>query len=147
MIRETATEDVTSCPPAAQAFFRSPCPKYWAETMAPPAPMAEKSWMSRMFRESTRETADTAFSPAVVTMTVSAMPTMTARNCSAISGRIRATSAFLVKVTVLLSDMDALPGVLIPFYPARPERARCLAAISREIPDFVKRDTKKTARN
>ena len=50
--------------------------------------MAEKSWMSRTLMLSTSEMALTALSDTVLTMTVSAMPIKSARNCSITRGMI-----------------------------------------------------------
>lgn len=47
----------------------------------------------KMLIESTSETADTAVSPALATITVSAMPVITAKNCSPTSGQISRRSA------------------------------------------------------
>ena len=47
--------------------------------------------------ESTREIPDTAASPTLVTMTVSAMPIVTANSCSITSGTSSRTSAWFEK--------------------------------------------------
>ena len=46
-----------------------------------------------VFAEGESETADTAVSPALATITVSAMPVITAKNCSPTSGQISRRSA------------------------------------------------------
>ena len=47
---------------------------------------------------STSETPETAASPAVVTISVSAIPTLKSKNCSIISGTISRTKAFFEKM-------------------------------------------------
>lgn len=54
--------------------------------------------ISRIFRLSTRETPDTEASPQLATITESAMPMVTARNCSTIRGRIRIRSCLRVNM-------------------------------------------------
>ena len=60
----------------------------WAHTTAPPVARAAKILRISTLIRSTRATLDTAASPAAETMVMSAMPTMTERNCSMIRGRI-----------------------------------------------------------
>ena len=57
--------------------------------MAPPVARAEKMLISRILIASTSDTPETAASPQLETMTVSAIPMVMARNCSMISGIIR----------------------------------------------------------
>ena len=71
---------------AVRAFLCSCRPRYWETTTAPPVASAEKIWISRILMESTNDIPETAASPAEVTITVSAIPTAIARNCSTISG-------------------------------------------------------------
>ena len=68
-------------------------PRYWDTTTAPPVDRAAKIWISSMLSPSTRDTPDTAASPAVVTITVSAMPTVISSSCSMTSGMISRSSA------------------------------------------------------
>ncbi len=49
--------------------------------------------MSRTFTWSTREMPETAASPTVETITVSAIPTVTSKSCSSTKGRISLQSA------------------------------------------------------
>ncbi len=86
-----------SCFAAMQAFFCSCLPRYCAVTTAPPVARAEKICINKMLMESTREMPDTAASPTFVTITVSAMPMVTASSCSMTSGTSSRTSARLEK--------------------------------------------------
>ncbi len=63
--------------------------------MTPPAARAEKIWMMRLLTESTRETAETAALPTLVTITVSNMPMREFRSCSSMRGISRAWMSFL----------------------------------------------------
>lgn len=51
-------------------------PKYWAQMMAPPVAMAANILMIKIFNESTRETAEIAAEPMLVTIMVSTVPLM-----------------------------------------------------------------------
>ena len=68
---------------------------YCEATTAPPVAMAEKMLIRRMLMLSTSDTPDTAASPTFATIMVSAMPMVTARICSIISGTIRRRSSSL----------------------------------------------------
>ena len=46
-------------------------PRYWAQMIAPPVAMATNTLMIKMFNESTRETAEMAAEPMLVTIMVS----------------------------------------------------------------------------
>ena len=85
----------TSCSAAWQAFSFLCCPRYWPATTAPPVPNAANTLMSSTMILSTRDTPDTAASPTLATMMLSAIPTRTASICSMISGMMRAISARL----------------------------------------------------
>ena len=70
------------------AWSRCPAPMDWAQTTAPPVARAAKMLMMSTLIRSTSATEDTAASPAEETIMISAIPTMTARNCSMIRGTI-----------------------------------------------------------
>ena len=80
------------------AFFLSFRPRYWLATTAPPVARADNIWMIRTFRLSTRLTLDTAASPTPDTITVSASPMETLKNCSRSRGRSSAFSWALVNM-------------------------------------------------
>ena len=70
--------------------------------------MAEKAQMSRISSVVTRETPDTAVSPALETIMESAIPMVTARVCWIISGSIIFTKLLRVKSGFLLSILFSL---------------------------------------
>ena len=88
----------SSCLAATLARLLSSRPRYWDATIAPPVARAEKMLMSRMLIASTRDTLDMAASPVLATMMVSAMPMVTARNCSTIRGKINLRRSFAVNM-------------------------------------------------
>ena len=59
---------------------------YWDAMTAPPVAKEENSVMSKKLMESTREMPETAASPQEETITVSAIPMVTARSCSITRG-------------------------------------------------------------
>ena len=61
-------------------------PKYWAQMMAPPVAMAANILMIKIFNESTRETAEMAAKPMLVTIMVSTDPINAVKTCSNING-------------------------------------------------------------
>ena len=61
-------------------------PKYWAQMMAPPVAMAANILMIKIFNESTRETAEIAAEPMLVTIMVSTDPINAVKTCSNING-------------------------------------------------------------
>ena len=65
---------------------------------APPVARADRIWIIKIFRLSTRLTLDTAASPTPDTIRVSAMPMVTDKNCSASSGKISRTNAWRLKI-------------------------------------------------
>ena len=77
-----------SCPALLLALFCSLAPRNWLTTTAPPVASAENSTMIRLLIMSTRLTPEMAASPQRDTIMVSAMPTVTARNCSTSSGQV-----------------------------------------------------------
>ena len=83
-----------SWPALASAFFCSLAPRYWLTTTAPPVASAANSTMMRLFIISTRLTPEMAASPQRETIMVSAMPTVTARNCSMSSGPASRSRSF-----------------------------------------------------
>ena len=86
-----------SCFEASFALPLSRRPRYWATTTAPPVESAENIWMMSVLILSTSDTPDTTASPEVVTITVSAMPTVFSKNCSITSGMTRRSSSLRVK--------------------------------------------------
>ena len=84
---------VYSCAALLAAFSPSRRPRYWLLMTAPPVARADRIWMIKIFRLSTRLTLDTAASPTPDTIRVSAMPMVTDKNCSASSGKISRTNA------------------------------------------------------
>jgi hypothetical protein len=83
-----------SWPALAFAFSCSFAPRYWLTTTAPPVASAANSTMMRLFIISTRLTPEMAASPQRETIMVSAMPTVTARNCSMSSGPTSRSRSF-----------------------------------------------------
>ena len=75
-----------------------PCFTFAKPLKMAPVAIAEKTFTTRTFIESTRETAEIAAAPAVVTMTVSAVPMRELSSCSIIRGTIRAHVCFLEKI-------------------------------------------------
>lgn len=96
-VSETAVMTYKSCLAAEQARSRSLRPRYWDTTTAPPVPRAAKTWISSRLMLSTRDIPETAASPAVVTMTVSAMPTVISKSCSMTRGMMSRLSSPPVK--------------------------------------------------
>ena len=86
MMRAAAVTMYMSWLAARLARSRCSAPIDWAHTTAPPVARAEKTLMMSTLIRSTSATLDTAASPAEDTIIMSAMPTMTARNCSMIRG-------------------------------------------------------------
>ena len=72
-----------------QPSWGLPRPIAWPATMAPPVARAVKALIKSIITESISDTADTASSPTVDTMTESARPTNINKNCSIIYGIIR----------------------------------------------------------
>ena len=70
--------------------------------MAPPVAKAEKILINRILMESTKEIPDTAASPQVATINVSAIPMVMAKNCSTTKGNINLISCFLENICTLL---------------------------------------------
>ena len=89
---------VYSCAALLAAFSPSRRPRYWLLMTAPPVARADRIWMIKIFRLSTRLTLDTAASPTPDTIRVSAMPMVTDKNCSASSGKISRTNAWRLKI-------------------------------------------------
>ena len=79
----------------ASSFFLAPI--NWLIITAPPVASAASKDISTLFTISTSDTPDTAASPAKLTITVSDIPTITARNCSIINGIINSLRSLLVK--------------------------------------------------
>ena len=81
---------------ARSARSSSRAPMDWAHTTAPPVARAENTLMMSTLMRSTSATLDTAVSPAADTIMMSAMPTMTDRNCSIIRGMMSLRRACLL---------------------------------------------------
>ena len=77
------------------ALSLEPCPINWAATTAPPVPNAAKILINKILIASTSETADTAASPTLATITVSAKPTVITNSCSTTKGIINFFNALL----------------------------------------------------
>ena len=93
------TETVyTSCFAAREERSGRFLPMYWAQTTAPPVDSAENRLLSKIWILSTNETPETAASPSLPTMTMSAIPTVSERNCSAIRGQIRSSKSRLLNI-------------------------------------------------
>ena len=88
MTAARAAMKIKSCLADALARSRSLHPIYCPHTTAPPVARAANPKNTSVLTESTRDTADTAASPTLATMIESARPTVIARNCSMIKGRI-----------------------------------------------------------
>ena len=97
--KETSVVTVKSCLAAAFALGWSSRPRYWDATIEPPVESAAKTLSSSRLIESTSETPETAASPTLDTMKVSAMPTVAASTCSMISGMISRTKSLLVNIS------------------------------------------------
>ena len=93
--RAASSAAYSSCLAADRAFSGSRRPRYWATTTAPPVDRAEKILMIRMLILSTRDTPDTTDSPALVTIMVSAMPTVIRSSCSTTRGIMSRTRSWL----------------------------------------------------
>ena len=115
MIAEArAVMEYRSCLAATQAFSLLFMPMYCEATTAPPVARAEKIWIRRMLMESTSEIPETAASPTLATMIVSERPIVTARNCSATSGRIRRVSAWRENIPFSISAGRARRSFPLP---------------------------------
>ena len=73
--------------------------------MAPPAARAANTCRSRTFTQSTRETADTAASPTVDTISESSRPTVQLSSCSINRGTIRVRNVWLENEISLYAAM------------------------------------------
>ena len=101
---------------AARALFSSRWPMYWLATTAPPVASAANSTMMRLFIISTRLTPEMAASPQRETIMVSAMPTVTARNCSMSSGPTSRSRSFWENSGVRPLDQPAFSPADAFFY-------------------------------
>ena len=119
----------TSWSDTRRAFSVLRAPKYCPATTAPPVARAVNRLMSRTLMESTRDTADTAASPTLATITESAMPTNMERNCSATRGSIInstsrglkiSCSACFFKVVPVLSPICCKGNFFFIVPPSRP---------------------------
>ena len=92
-IRNTTS---STCFAALSASFGFSFPIYWEQMIQPPAASAEKAWITSTLIESTRETADMAAAPTLLTMMVSAVPIREFKSCSTIRGTSSAHRARLL---------------------------------------------------
>ncbi len=91
--REIVSMVSTTCLAARLQPSRSPPPRYWEQRMDAPAAMAENIWITRLLMESTRETAEMASLPTLLTIMVSTMPIREFSSCSTTMGIRSAISA------------------------------------------------------
>ena len=77
-------------------------PKCWAQMMAPPVAMAANILMIKIFNESTRETAEIAVEPILVTIMVSTDLINAFKTCSNINGIKSLLNCSLVYMVKLL---------------------------------------------
>ena len=99
--RENTVINNTSCSAALQALSVRLCPIYCPATTAPPVASAAKILISRIMTVSTSDTAETASSPTLAIISVSAIPTVTVRSCSIISGIMSWRSCLFVNIIFL----------------------------------------------
>ena len=83
---EIRVTEKINCFKAWLAFSFWLYPKYWAQMMATPVAMAANILMIKIFNESTRETAEIAAEPMLVTIMVSTDPINAVKTCSNING-------------------------------------------------------------
>ena len=88
-----------NCFAACLALSKVPCPTNCAATTAPPVAKAANILIKRILIPSTKETAETAASPTLATITVSKKPTKITNNCSITSGTINLFKSLLVNNT------------------------------------------------
>ena len=100
---------LNSCPAPARAFSRCLAPRYWLITTAPPVASAANRLMINPLIMSTSETPEIAASPAWLTIMVSAIPTVTAKNCSMTSGTSRRLSSLRVKSAPFVASILSFP--------------------------------------
>ena len=97
MARVIKTEETTSCLADLQASSRLQAPKNCETTTAPPVAKAASMLITRVLNISTKDTPETAASPAEAIIIVSAMPTVKVRACSKSSGRQSFFKSFFEK--------------------------------------------------
>ena len=98
-IKTATTKAISSsCAAAIQASSCLLAPINWLITTAPPVASAASSDIITLLTMSTRDTPDTAASPAKLTITVSDIPTVIAKNCSIISGTISTFKSVLLNI-------------------------------------------------
>ena len=71
---------------------------YCEQRIAPPAASAENAWITNTLMESTRDTADIAAEPTLLTIMVSTVPIREFSTCSKITGINRVRSILFVKI-------------------------------------------------
>ena len=84
-----------TCLAASLLDSRSPLPRYWEQIIAAPAPNAVNTCMTSTLMESTRDTAEIAALPTLLTIMVSAIPIKEFKSCSTIIGRSSVISCLL----------------------------------------------------
>jgi hypothetical protein len=98
-----------NCRAAALAFSLSRRPMNWLTTTAPPADSEANAIIKRLLMLSTMFTPETAASPTVLTIIVSAAPIVTARICSIMSGHSSRTILLLFhRACTVLKSLIAL---------------------------------------
>ena len=101
-----------TCLAARFASFSFFFPIYWEQIMHPPAASAAKAWITSIFMASTRETADMAAGPTLLTITVSTVPIRELRTCSMIRGSSRAFNAALLNICLFSCFLS---NFILPF--------------------------------
>lgn len=93
--REMTNTVSTTCPAALLLSFMFPLPIYCEQMIVAPDAIAANIWMTRLFMESTSDTADIASLPTVETIIVSTIPIREFKNCSIIIGKRSPNSVLL----------------------------------------------------
>ena len=76
----------STCLADSLAAFLLLLPRYWEQRIAPPAASAESAWITKTLMESTRDTAEIAADPTLLTIIVSAVPIREESSCSTMIG-------------------------------------------------------------
>lgn len=96
-----------TCLAASLLDSRSPLPRYWEQIIAAPAPNAVNTCMTSTLMESTRDTAEIAALPTLLTIMVSAIPIKEFKSCSTIIGRSSVISCLLENIICSRSNFVA----------------------------------------
>lgn len=97
-----------TCLAASLLDSRSPLPRYWEQIIAAPAPNAVNTCMTSTLMESTRDTAEIAALPTLLTIMVSTIPIKAFNNCSTMIGMSNAHNVFFEKRRCCQSILDEL---------------------------------------